>query len=200
MDLFSGFHQIGMTDEAIERSAFVTPHGHYEYTRMPFGLNNAPPTFQRVMNDMFGDMIGKVMHIYVDDMTIYTETFEEHMEVLEEVLHRIKMNSMFLKPKKCIVAATEIHLLGHIINEHGIQTDPAKVESVKNFPAPESRTEVRAFMGLVGYYHHFIHDCSKVTEPINRTLKNDQPFIWTDEAQAAFKHLKILLTTAPILT
>ena len=199
LDLFSGFHQIGMTERAKQRSAFVTPFGHYHYNRMPFGLCNAPATFQRVMNNMFRDMIGKVLFVYIDDITIYTKTFQEHMAVLEEVLRRIKNNGMSLKPKKCTIAAQEVHLLGHIINRDGIKTDPAKISAVKDYPAPESKTEVRAFMGLVNYYRHFITNCSEISEPINRTLKKDVRFQWTDEAQAAFEKLKDLLTKAPVL-
>ena len=199
LDLFSGFHQIGMTPRAQQISAFVTPRGQYKYLRMPFGLCNAPATFQRVMNDMFKDMIGKVLFVYIDDITIYTQSFKEHMEVLEEVLRRIRENGMFLKPKKCTIASEEIHMLGHIINSKGIKTDPAKISAVKNYPAPQSKTEVRAFMGLVGYYRHFIPACSEIAEPINRTLKKNVPYQWTDEAQSAFEVLKDVLTQAPIL-
>ena len=199
IDLFSGFNQIELTKRAQERSAFVTPLGHYQYTRMPFGLCNAPATFQRVMNDMFRDLIGKVLFVYIDDITIYTKTFEEHLEVLEEVLRRIRRHRMFIKPKKCTFGAEEVHLLGHIINKEGVKTDPAKISAVKDYPTPESKTEVRGFMGLVGYYRHFIPRCSKIAEPINRTLKKTIPFKWTDEAQHAFEELKEKLTTAPIL-
>src|SRR5690349_4952694 len=199
IDLFMGFNQIGLTKRAQDRSAFVTPLGHYQYTRMPFGLCNAPATFQRVMNDMFRDLIGKVLFVYIDDVTIYTKTFKEHMEVLEEVLRRIQKHRMYIKPKKCTFAAEEVHLLRHIINKEGVKTDPSKISAVKEYPVPESKTEVRAFMGLVGYYRHYIPRCSKIAEPINRTLKKDIPFKWTDEAQLAFEDLKEKLTTAPVL-
>jgi hypothetical protein len=166
---------------------------------MPFGLCNTPATFQCAMNDIFRDMIGKVMHIYIDDIMIYTTTFDKHMQVLEEILKRIRSHSMFLKPKKCFIAVEELQLLSHIINHEGIKMDPAKVSAVQEYPAPESKTEVHAFMGLVGYYCHYIPGCSKITEPINRTLKKDIPFSWMDEAQNAFETLKRILTEAPIL-
>src|SRR4051812_28991612 len=199
LDLWAGFNQIELSEDAKIKSAFVTPLGQYQYTRMPFGLCNTPATFQRVMNDMFRDLIGNTLYVYIDDITIYTETFEEHMKVLNEVLRRIRANGMFLKPKKCTIAAEEIHLLGHIINKEGIKTDPAKVSAVKEYPAPTSKTEVRAFMGLVGYYRHFIPACSKIAKPINDTLRKDIRFKWTDEAQEAFDKLKEKLTTAPVL-
>jgi hypothetical protein len=152
------------------------------------------------MNDMFRDLIGKVLFIYIDDITIYTKTFEEHMKVLEEVLHHIRQHKMYIKPKKCTFAAEEVHLLGHIINKEGIKTDPAKISAVKDYPEPESKTEVRAFMGLAGYYRSYIPRFSKIAEPINCTLKNGIPFKWTDEATTAFEELKTRLTTAPILS
>src|SRR3954470_20373978 len=199
LDLFSGFNQIGLTEDAKQKCAFSTSRGHYHFNRMPFGLCNAPATFQRVMNEIFHDLIGKTMHVYIDDVTIYTKTFAEHMVVLNEVLRRIKMHGMFLKPKKCTIAAHELHMLGHIISKNGIKTDPAKVTAVSKYPDPTSKTEVRAFMGLAGYYRHFIQNCSKIAEPINRTLKKDLPFKWTDEAKIAFKLLKEKLCSAPIL-
>src|SRR5436305_5464866 len=166
---------------------------------MPFALCNAPATFQRVMNDIFHDLIGKSMHVYIDNVTIYTKTFEEHMEVFKEVLQRIKKHGMFLKPKKCMIATHELHMLGHIINREGIKMDPAKISAVSEYPSPTSKTEVRAFMGLAGYYHHFIPNCSKIAEPINCTLKKDITFKWTNEAQTAFETLKKKLCSAPIL-
>ena len=199
LDLFSGFHQIGLTEDAKQKCALSTSRGHYHFNRMPFGLCNAPATFQRVMNEIFHDLIGKTMHVYIDDVTIYTKTFEEHLEVLQEVLLRIKKHGMFLKPKKCTIATHELHMLGHIISRNGIKTDPAKISAVSKYPNPTSKTEVRAFMGLAGYYRHFIANCSIIAEPINATLKKDLPFKWTDEARAAFKLIKAKLCSAPVL-
>ena len=199
LDLFSGFHQIELDDDAKQKSTFSTSRGHYHYNRMPFGLCNAPATFQRVMNEIFHDLIGKTMHVYIDNVTIYTKTFKEHMDTLQEVMRRIMKHGMFLKPKKCTIATHELHMLGHIISQEGIKTDPAKISAVSNYPAPTSKTEVQAFMGLAGYYRHFIPNCSKIAEPINRTLKKDVPFKWTDEAQNAFDALKEKLCSAPIL-
>ena len=199
LDLFSGFHQIALDKDAKLKSAFSTSHSHYQYNRMPFGLCNAPATFQQVMNDIFRPLIGKIMHVYIDDITIYSQTFDEHLQHLEQVLRIIKKHGMFLKPKKCTIGAHELHMLGHIICKKGIWTDPAKISAVTDYPVPTTKTEVRAFMGLVGYYHHFIPNCSKISKPINRTLKKDIPFKWTDEAQVAFELLKKKLTSTPIL-
>ena len=166
-DFYAGFHQFGMTQRARRISAFITLGGHYEYTRMPFGLCNAPATFQRVMNDIFRDKIGKTMQVYLDDVTIYTNTFEEHLKEISEMLRRIKEHGMYLKPQKCTIGAEEIHLLGHIVNGKGLKTDPAKVSATINYPAPTNRTEVKSIMGLINYYHQYIAGCSAVSEPIN---------------------------------
>src|SRR5947209_3532318 len=110
LDLFSGYHQLRMTERAIERSAFRTRDGQWEYTRMPFGLHNAPATFQQMMYGIFGDMVGKNIAIYLDDTTIYTKTYKEHLKVLEEVLKRLREHGLFLKPKKCAFAIEEVKL------------------------------------------------------------------------------------------
>ena len=116
LDMFMGYNQFGLTKNAMEKSAFVTEDGHFEFTQMPFGLCGAPATFQSVMNEIFEDMIGKTLYVYIDDITIYTRTFEQHMEILQEVFHCLSTHRLFLKPKKCTVAAPSIELLGHVID------------------------------------------------------------------------------------
>ena len=111
----------------------------------------------------------------------------------------LKKHGLFLKAQKCTIAAEEIRLLGHIINKDGMKTDPAKVSAIVNYPAPTNRTEVKSVMGLINFYRQYIKGCSIIAEPINRTLKKDTPFKWTDEAQKAFDKLKKILTSAPIL-
>jgi hypothetical protein len=110
-----GYNQIGMDEDAIAKSAFVTPSGHYEYTRMPFGPTNAPATFQRAMNEVFEDMIGKGLYVYIDDITLYSSTFKEHMALLRKFLKRLRKYSFYIKPKKCTIAAHQVELLGHLI-------------------------------------------------------------------------------------
>ena len=180
-DLFMGYNQVGMTQAAIERSAFVTPDGQYEYTRMPFGLCNAPATFQRVMNEVFADLIGKGLYVYIDDITIYSETFEEHMVLLKEVLRRLRDRCLYLKPKKCTIAADQVDLLGHVITRNGIQPSPTKIQAVMNYPRPANKTELRAFLGLIGYYRHFIKNCSAIIEPLSRMLQEHIKFEWNDK-------------------
>ncbi len=122
------------------------------------------------------------MHIYIDDVMIYSKTFKEHMEILEEITRRIQKHGIFLKPKKYTIATHELHMLGHIISEDRIKTDPVKISAVSDYPTSISKTEVHTFIGLAGYYCYFIPNCSKIAEPINQTLKKDIPFKWTDKA------------------
>src|SRR5215217_2079 len=155
-DLFMGYNQIGMTEEAIKQSAFVTLDGQYEFTRMPFGPCNAPATFQRVMNEVFQDLIGKGLYVYIDDIVIYSKTFEEHMRLLQEILSHLCRHCLYLKSKKCTIAAEQVDLLGHVMDVDGVRPSPSKIKSVEEYPRPTSKTELRAFLGLIGYYHHFV--------------------------------------------
>ena len=199
IDLFMGYNQFYMSKNAREKAAFVTHQGHYEYNRMPFGPTNAPATFQRGMNEVFGDMIGRGVYVYIDDISIYSKTFEEHLVLLREVLTRLRKFDLHLKPKKCTFAAPEVELLGHLINKDGVSPAPSKTEAIRNYPRPTSKKELRAFLGLVSYYRSFIKNCSKITEPISKMLKQTETFSWDEEKQKVFDYLKNVLTSETVL-
>ena len=197
-DLFMGYNQIGMDEDAIAKSAFVTPSGHYEYTRMPFRPTNAPATFQLAMNEVFEDMIGKGLYVYIDDVTLYSSTFEEHMELLERFLRKLRKYSLYIKPKKCTIAAHQVELLGHLITREGIKLAPSKVKAIADYPRPTSKTELRAFLGLIGYYHNFIGGCSHIAELLTQMLQDHVPFDWDTkdpdaEEEKAFIVIKRIL-------
>src|SRR4051812_8635589 len=187
VDMFSGYFQVGLTEESIPKTSFVTAEGQWEYLRMPFGLCNAPATFQRMMNHVFRDMIGRNLFVYLDDVTILTKTFEEHMAVLRKVLARLRKNGLFLKPSKCEFATHKTTLLGFIIDGNGIRTDPEKVAAIAEFPRPIDRTTVRAFLGIAKYYKRFIPDFSNRCRALNDLLRTDRDFRWTEESTDAFK-------------
>jgi deoxyuridine 5'-triphosphate nucleotidohydrolase len=199
IDLFMGYNQIPMSEEAREKAAFVTQDGHYEYNRMPFGPTNAPATFQRAMNEMFKGLIGKGVYVYIDDVTIYSQSFKEHLVLLKEVFKRLRHFQFKMKPKKCTFAAEQVEVLGHVINQQGIKPAPSKIEAVKNYPVPQDKTDLRAFLGLIGYYRNYIKGCSKITEPLSQMLKKEARFNWTQEAQATFDKIKMILTSDQIL-
>ena len=204
LDLTSGYLQVQMAKEDRVKTAFTTPMGLYEYTRMPFGLMNAPATFQRLMNIALGDLSFSQVLIYLDDIIVFSSTFEEHLQRLERVFTRLRQHGLKLKPSKCHFGQSEVHYLGHIISEKGIATDPEKVQAVKMWPVPRSKREVRGFLGLTGYYRRFVRDYAKIANPLfgliggKRGVK-DPPFVWTKDCQTAFDVLTKKLTSAPIL-
>ena len=204
LDLTSGYLQVQMAKEDRAKTAFTTPMGLYEYTRMPFGLMNAPATFQRLMNIALGDLNFSQVLIYLDDIIVFSSTFEEHLQRLERVFIRLRQHGLKLKPSKCHLCQSEVHYLGHIISEKGIATDPEKVQAVKMWPVPQSKREVRGFLGLTGYYRRFVRDYAKIANPLfsliggKRGVK-DPPFVWTEDCQTAFNVLTEKLVTAPIL-
>src|SRR3954463_5531113 len=166
---------------------------------MPFGMCGAPATFQRIMTNVLGDLIGKVLYVYIDDISIYTTTFEEHIAVLKEVMRRLRKNGLFIKPKKCTIAAPSVELLGHVIDRQGTHMAPSRISAIKDYLIPTNRTSVRAMMGTFNYYRSFIPLFSKIAAPINNTLRTDRKFEWTEEAQIAMDILKEKLCKEPIL-
>ena len=148
---------------------------------MPFGMCNAPATFQRMMNNILKDQIGKTLLVYLDDVTIFTKTFDEHLQALKWVLDRLREEGLFLKPKKCTFATHQMSFLGFIVDKDGLRTDPAKVEAVATFPIPTNRSEVRAFLGLALYYRRFIKGFSTIATPLNELLRKSNDGNWKTE-------------------
>ena len=159
LDMKSGYHQIEIDDEHKDRTAFtVGPLGFYEYIRMPFGLANAPATYQRLMEDCFTGLNLDICFIYLDDVIIFSKTYEEHLERLEQVFKRIKENGLKLSPSKCQFFKRKVKYIGHVVSESGVEPDPDKLEKVKTWPRPTNPEEVRKFLGFVGYYRKFINN------------------------------------------
>jgi len=200
LDLASGYHQIPMAEPDKEKTAFSTPYGHYEFNRMPFGLKNAPATFQRLMNSVLTGMQGLKCLVYLDDIVIYGASLEDHNRRLEEVLQRLREHKLKLQPDKCEFLRKETVYLGHIISENGISPDPSKLEAIKNFPEPKRVKDIQSFIGLAGYYRKFIKNFSKIAKPLTKLTKKAEKFMWTTEQQNAFEELKEKLMTAPVLT
>lgn len=199
LDLASGFHQIELDSKAIPKSAFTTPYGHYEFLRMPFGLKNAPATFQRVMDSILIGLQGERCFVYLDDIVVFASSLQEHEEKLREVFTRLQEFELKIQPDKCEFLRNEVAYLGHIISSEGVKPNPDKVEAVQNFPVPKCCKDIKAFLGLTGYYRRFISNFSKITKPLTSLLKKDVPFIWGEAQQKAFNECKNLLTNPPIL-
>lgn len=199
LDLANGYHQVPIKSEDQSKTGFSTDKGHFEFVQMPFGLCGAPSTFQRLMNSVLMGINVVKAFIYFEDIIIYATDLDDHEMKLRDVLSRLQKYNLQLQPSKCQFLQKEVIYLGHLITEHGVKPDPAKIECVKNHPVPKNVTEIKQFLGLSGYYQRFIANYSHIAKPMTNLLKKNQPFEWTSECQTSFKNLIKKLITAPIL-
>lgn len=215
LDMKSGYYQVDIEEAHKERTAFtVGPLGFFEYNRLPMGLNNSPATYQRLMEDILGDLNYKICCIYLDDIIIFASTFEQHMERLQQVFQRLKDSGLKLTPKKCAFFQPKVKYVGHVVSADGIEADPEKIEKVINWQTPKSSEEVRKFLGFAGYYRKFIKDFAKIARPLNDIMpapnskkfrtkssksNNIQKWKWEKEQEDAFQELKTRLSKPPIL-
>ncbi|MEW8547939.1 MAG: reverse transcriptase domain-containing protein [Candidatus Thiodiazotropha sp.] len=204
LDLNSAYFQIELDPETRHKSGFVTHDGVYEFLRMPFGLRNAPMSFQMLMSQVLKGLNWKFVLCYIDDILVFSPNFTEHLEHLGEVFQRLREAKLTLKPSKCSFAVDKVIYLGHVITKEGVSVDSDKTEKVNTFPPPKSQKELRGFLGLCNYYRRFVKDFSKICIPLNRLLKKEQrkrfaTGDWNPECQEAFEKLKTALTTAPVL-
>ena len=160
---------------------------------MPFGLVNAPATFQRLMEIVLAGLARNVCHIYLDDVLVFGRSLEEHNQRLVQVFSRIRSAGLKLKPRKCLFAQRSVEYLGHIVSAQGIQTSPTKVLAVAQYPTPTDLKKLRSFIGLASYYRRFVPGFSKIANPLYSLTKKDVNFFWSAECQRAFEHLKELL-------
>lgn len=212
LDLASGFHQIPMNAKDIEKTAFSINNGKYEFVRLPFGLKNAPSIFQRVMDDVLRDYIGKICYVYIDDIIIFGKTIEEHLSNLETILHVLRNANFRIQPDKSEFIKTEVEFLGFIVSENGLKPNPKKVEAIQKYPEPTNLKELRMFLGLSGYYRRFIKDYAKLAKPLTNLLRGEDghrqisknqskntPVTLEYEAKEAFQTLKDILSSSDVL-
>jgi hypothetical protein len=199
LDLASGYHQVSVAKEDQEKTGFVTPWGHYEYTVMPFGLCNAPATFQRLMALVFSGLVGLDCLIYLDDIIIFGPNFEVHLLRLEKVLARLQEHNLKIKLSKCKFGLPSVKFLGHKVSPEGIGVDEDKVKTIQDWKYPQNVSEMRSFLGLASYYRRFIQDFGIISSFLTRMLENNRPFAWDDEGKESFNKLRKLLASAPIL-
>ena len=187
LDGYSSYFQIEIAADDQEKTTFTCPFGTYAYRRMPFGLCNAPATFQRCMLSIFSAMVERIMEVYMDVITVYGESFDECLLHLETVLHRCIEKNLVLNWEKFHFMVNQGIVLGHIISERGIEVDKAKVELISKFPSPTNVKTVRQFLGHAGFYHRFIRDFLKIAKPLYKLLKKDARFEWDAEFQQRFE-------------
>ena len=199
LDLASGYWQVEMEPLSKEKTAFVTYSGLYQFVKMPFGLANAPATFQRLMEVVLVGLAQTTCVVYLDDILVFGRDMKEHNANLELVLERLRRAGLRLKPTKCHLAREQVEYLGHIVSAKGVQTDPKKLEAVERYPRPTDVKTLRSFVGLASYYRRFIPKFATVAHPLHFLTKKDAPFVWTSQCQVAFENLKKLLTSSPVL-
>ena len=200
LDLAKGYWQIPMAEESKDKTAFTTPFGLFEFQVMPFGLHSAPATFQRMINHVLREC-WSFARSYLDDIVVFSNSWEEHLNHLCQVLECLQKAQLTVNMSKCQFGKIEVHYLGHVIGGGTVKPDPQKLEAVDNYPVPATKKEVRAFLGLSGYYRRFVPHFATIAEPLTELTKAKNPdkAKWSDRCERAFCKLKELLLTPPIL-
>ena len=196
LDLASGYWQVEMDDDARSKSAFVTTSGLYEWNALPFGLRNAPSTFEWLMDFVLAGLRWETLLVYLDDVIVFGSTVTESVDRLREVLIRFRGAGLKLKPSKCNLFQTKVHYLGHTVSENGIHTDPDKIEAIRDWPIPVSKKQVHSFLGTTGYYRRFVRDYAEVARPLTKLTEKNENFEWSEECDEAFNTLNNALISA----
>jgi len=199
LDLKSGYWQVEVDKEHREKTAFCTHEGLFEFNVMPFGLCNAPATFQRLMDMVLTGLQWNNCIVYIDDIIIAGKTFDEHLNNLQQVFERVDKAGLKLQPSKCHFLQPRVPFLGHIVSAEGISPDPDKTQRVREWPTPTTIKETQQFLGLASYYRRFIMDFATIASPLHKLTEKRSEFRWTSQCQEAFDCLKCRLVSAPIL-
>ena len=200
IDLRQAYHQIPLDPASREYTAFaIQGKGLFQFRRLPYGLSNAPASFQRAMDAIFGPAWQPYVFVYMDDIIVSTETFEEHLVWLEKTLKKLKEIKLQVNPDKCDCGVPEVKYLGYVINKDGLKTNSEKIDPILNYPTPRNLKQLRRFIGMVGWYARFIKDLSSLKVPLNELLKKDVSWHWGEPQQRAFEKLLLSLTQAPVL-
>ena len=200
LDLKDGYHLLRIKEGDEWKTAFRTRYGHYEYKVMPFGLVNAPATFQAMMNTILRNFLDHGVVVYLDDILIYSKNEEEHVELVKKVLAQLEDYDLAVSTTKSVFHVKEVEFLGYIVAVDGVTMSERKVQSIKDWKHPRSVKEVQIFIGFANFYRRFIKDFSKICKPITETLKGDpRKFNWGPEQNKVFEELKKRFITAPML-
>jgi hypothetical protein len=200
LDLKAGYWQIAMDEQDAEKTAFTNPQGGlYHFNVLSFGLCNAPATFCRLIDVVLSGLNWKECMVYVDDIVVFSKTWEQHLRSLRAIMDRLRAAGLKLHAKKCELARNEIKYLGHVVNGEGIKPDPKKVAALTSLSVPRTVKEVQQFLGLLGYYRKFVRGFAERASPLYSLLKKGVPFQWTEAHQQAFMDLKDALSENALL-
>ena len=188
-----------MQESDVPKTAFRTRYGHYEFLVLPFGLTNAAAAFMDLMNWAFKPYLDKFVVVFIDDILIYSKSHVEHGEHLRIVLQTLRERQLYAKLSKCQFWLDKVAFLSHVISADGVSVDPQKIEAVVNWKPPKNVSEVRSFLGLVGYYRKFVEGFSRIEAPLTKLTRKDVMYDWVDACQNSFEELKDRLTSAPVL-
>src|ERR1043165_7273718 len=200
LDMRSGYHSIMIDESDVHKSAFVTHCGQYEFVRLPFGLSTAPITFSILMAAVLRGLLYKSVIAYLDDILIFSETFDKHVDDIQAVFNRLRAANLRLHPQKCHFALAQIKYLGHIVcNAGSIKCDPAKLEAIRDYPQPKTLRELRAFLGFTNFYRRYCKGYAKLAAPLNRLLQKGAEFDFDQNCEEAFLALRKAMTESPPL-
>ena len=192
-----GYWQVPLTQRAREISAFVTPSGLYQYKFMPFGMKNAPATFQRMVNKLVRDIDG--CEGYIDDVVIYSDNWSDHIRQIKRFFQIMRDTKLTINLMKSEFGKATVKYLGHTVGQGQVRPLDAKIQTIAKFPFPTSRKELARFLGMAGYYRNFCLNFSEIAAPLTNLLSKKVKFVWTDDCQLAFDKVKLLLQKSPVL-
>lgn len=200
LDIHSAFWSIPLRIEDRSKTGFITQEGHFQWTVLPFGLKTSPAIFQRILSGIIRKhKLSNFTVNYIDDILIFSETFEEHINHLTKLLEAIKEEGLRLKFSKCNFASDSVTYLSHIIKNNSVSPIKDNLISIRNFPVPKTQKQVRQFLGKINFYNNYIPQSSATLDPLHNLLRKEQKFIWTEECHKAFEKMKNFLSTQPTL-
>ena len=200
LDFNNAYWQLPLHKDSMEKTAFSTTSGHYEFLKLPFGLKNAVAAFSSTISHVLGRLKWTSCFVYLDDIVVFGRTFEEHNQRLREVLQCVCEAGFMLNPKKCFFGMHEINYLGHIVNKDGVRPGEEKSLRIKQAKRPTNVRQMRSFLGMCNYFRRFIPDYGNLTAPLNELIKKSIKWVWTPQHEQCFEKLKTNLSSAPLLT